>query len=589
MLIKIRPFTNSQTERDSLVRGQNVYHFGPIRIDTRFRNPPLTIYCWSINVSNQSLSTMGKKSRKSEIASEDPVTIEPQAPAEVDVAGPLTLEEAKAIGDVPESFHVKEDNEGFLKRATHIIMGNSEDEHEEEPGIQENAKSPNADPAQALEGAHDVQSSEVKENANAEAQEGDDRVKKVSFSDDEAQSHDFKEPETAHKKKSFLGFLSKKKHKSEMGEPSHGEGDSLGQVKEENAIDSGAAPVEGGEMPQAAAAAAATATATEAETDHGETAEQLDSQSPTEGKQKKKNFLSGIFHRKHKDESGHEGDDNAIQGEASTEETAGAEAAATTAAPAEAAGEGVEGVQPSPETAAESVQGETTTEAKEEDSSAKKGFFGTFFGGGSQQQDGESKQEAPAHQDEGSSAPMAGMAGVGAGAAVGAGTAETPAEGAGAAEQSAGSAAKPTAASEHRDRRKDRVYPSDDANVIKEGKVLKKGVYFGFTNFRQCRLTSDGIFQWGKVGNDWDHAKGIKLTEDTRLRTLDVKTGHPYVLKIYVGQHKPIFLLFKDSQERNSWESAFRDQIQAQVAPVPQQANEVLKSSITEDAPTVAA
>lgn len=43
---------------------------------------------------------------------------------EADVAGPLTLEEAKAVGDVPEDFKVPEEkSEGFLKRATHMFMG----------------------------------------------------------------------------------------------------------------------------------------------------------------------------------------------------------------------------------------------------------------------------------------------------------------------------------------------------------------------------------------------------------------------------------------------------------------------------------
>src|ERR1700761_9194960 len=43
---------------------------------------------------------------------------------EYDVAGPLTLEEAKAVGDVPENFSVnQEEPSGFLQRAASFFTG----------------------------------------------------------------------------------------------------------------------------------------------------------------------------------------------------------------------------------------------------------------------------------------------------------------------------------------------------------------------------------------------------------------------------------------------------------------------------------
>jgi len=90
------------------------------------------------------------------------------AETEVDVAGPLTLEEAKAVGDVPEDFGRKP---SLMEKATALITGKKEESSQEAAPVADNTE------------------------------------KRVSFVEDQVQQP----PEEKPKQKSFLGFLSRRK------------------------------------------------------------------------------------------------------------------------------------------------------------------------------------------------------------------------------------------------------------------------------------------------------------------------------------------------------------------------------------------
>lgn len=292
---------------------------------------------------------------------------EPEAPLEVDVAGPLTLEEAKAVGDVPQTYDAKEkQSEGLLQRATHLFLG---DPKEDEQHVQGSSTPEEGNPSAAA-GSEALPADVAKDDLEATDPEHE---RKVTFAEDakegdanaEAAAHH--KDEKKEKKKSFFKFLSKKKDEDDGSHEAH-------ETHE---------PHEASHEPAAATTAAQDAEmATPAAAEESPLADQH--AEPTEDaaaeeKPKKKHFLSGIFRRKDKEEDAKE--------ELAAEPVGGA-ADQGDIHPEAAPAEKSEAPQPSAEPTGELASSSPETHEAAPDAAAtetprqerKKSLFGGLFG-----------------------------------------------------------------------------------------------------------------------------------------------------------------------------------------------------------------
>lgn len=568
---------------------------------------------------------MVKKSRKSQMesAAEEIAPVhEPEAPLEVDVAGPLTLDEAKAVGDVSDTYQVNEEqSEGLFTRASQLLRSDSKDPE----NLPVSAMMPEATPDLVS------QADEVPQ-VDVEAVDPD-HSKKVSFAEDSKKGDadvavDHQKEEKKEKKKSFFKFLSKK---SDDDHESHEQQEAQAPAADETSF--AAAVAEGASTP---------------DDDLVET--------PPDEKPKKKHFLSGIFHRKEKDE-GHK-DEHADDLKEEANEAAGN---STEQKEELLHDDATQDVNETPGVASDSVAETSPVEAQEADGAEgetpkhekKKSFFGSLFAkkrpnspqedslptveegpavdspseptgvealmaehseempapivseenvGNVESHDGQqgffdklhNDQQEPAeashHEDAAMAAAAVGVVGVGVGAiAATSGESDEKAEdvkpeGDDIAVVPVDEEKKKPAKQSCWHRRKEQAQPAEDSEVVKSGTVQKKGAILGWNRLRHCRITSDGVFQWAKT-EDYQMAKGLKMQGDMKIKTMDAQTALPYTLRVYIADNSPIILVFKEQADRDSWLEVFTDMKARLSAAEPDTGQaQVLKSSSVDEA-----
>lgn len=485
---------------------------------------------------------MGRRNRKSK-----KMSIE-----EKDVFGPLNLEEAKSMGEVPEDFKVDEEPEGLLQRASHILLGDSKPEVHppEEAASEKRVTFEDEQPASGAKSAQKRKSfwdffrrkkaskeelpshpveivekpapvlEEIAEEAKAEVPTEESAADVV---EGHAESEDQK-----HKRKSM--FTNLFNHKKEGGAASgeHPEGAESAEVVEavkEKADDN--------EAIAEATEAAAEPTQEAAKEENDGLQETIE---PTPEKKKRRSVFSGLFKKK----------------ESNVE--------APEAAPAE-----IENV-----TEAEAIPAEEQEQSE--------GILSRIFGG---------KHEEEAGPSEGHGEAVAAGAVIGGGAATAAVVAANKSESETGEEEAAAPSSDATP-----DKKKKllcrgccQIKPAEDAEVIKVGEMQKRSHLFKWNRLRRARLMSDGVFQWVRNGDDWKFAKGCKLTPDMKVEKSDNLSQFPAVVTVSIGKCYPIVLSFKEAAERDEWVDAFNN-LKDKLVAAAQDSSEtqVLKSSTVEQA-----
>lgn len=460
---------------------------------------------------------MGK--RKSQSIGPESSDNVPEATQEFDVAGPLTLEEAKAVGDVPEDFKVNQSTGGAGGILKHPAPA-------EEDGI-------------------------VPSSTEAEAS---GERKSVTFAE---QSPETIESEKPSRRKSLLEILHlKKKKDTEPIAETQGETGSLTQD-------------EGATSP----------TNSKAESTEGAT-EGEDSSKP----KKRKSVLSSLFHRKKEDMGADKSEtpDDAAQ----AIDTAAAQAeevkqTETPGPPTETQETEATGVAPTEQveastsdvTATGEAQNEApaTNQASEGSSCEKKSFFGRLF----------SKRSS-----RGSDGSDNGTTAIVAGAAATEGEGQEMVE-----EEATNSAPAQTSEELSPPAKKKKPFwastypePSPDAAVMKEGDVRKKGYIFQSFRPRSMRLMSDGTLQYTRKKDEWEDAKGLRLSHDMDLEMQENAGKGLYILKLNVPGCKSCVFGFEHIEDRDSWRSAFEEIRTKLQAGIPDDGNQhVVKSGSLEN------
>ena len=545
-----------------------------------------------------------------------------QLSQEVDVSGPLTLEEAKAVGDVPEDFKPETgDGSGILNKASTMVLGGEDEKKVESEDVPtKNVSFADEQPEEIKEDAvpQNVQEKERRRSsildklglkrkshksnpeemakekpsdaAEKTAEDAQNEMVTEQAKNDEAAAAE--ESPTKRKSKNILSSLFHRKSKSKSSasdkdaEAAHPEGaeevvehateeaakqDESEGIETKKGEDVGAGVLgEIGQDKKEEKAPETEAISPPPPQDIANEETQEKTRVPEADKKKKKGFFAFLHKKRNKDSSESEGDKCANGGV--VEETKDA----------------AEG-SPTDEGAKDMESGNDGSATTKEEKSTM-GFLTRMFHG----KDAENPEEKDDNAEK--AAVAAGGAALVGGAALATNNANEGEQSTDNSPAQNGENAEGAAAAGKKKHFWNATYPQPaaDAEIVKEGKALKQGSFTATFRSRRIRIMSDGLFQWCHEDSDWEEAKAVKLHSKMKIESAAGHNNGRFLLKVFIPEMKVKTFSFEEESERDEWKGAFEG-IRSKLQDVQPQIEEPSNKSVnninneTKEAPQVEA